>query len=123
MALNHVYEDFNNESTIVEQNNYFPSDNNLSRISYARRVLASCTEVGMEDLLILGTIKPGDTICVSTLSIVVHRSWSAWIWRTALRESRDKTKVAQEDSKSDVNLVTLSISTTFIIESSRISMV
>lgn len=85
--------DFTDESYVFEeQHNYYSNDNNLSQISYARRVLASCTKVGMQDLILLGTIQPGDTICVSTLSVVVHRSWSTWIWRTALRESRDKTK-------------------------------
>lgn len=46
----------------------------------------------MDDLIVLGTIKPGDTICVSTLSVAVHRSWLSGMWRSLLRESRDKTK-------------------------------
>lgn len=78
--------DLNNETKLTEETH------NLQTLSYARKVMASCTEVGMEDLIMLGTIKQGDTICVSTLSVVVHRSWSTWFWRTLLRESRDKTK-------------------------------
>lgn len=46
--------------------------------------------VGIKELELLGTILPGDTICVTSLSIVVHRSLSSSIWRTILRESRYK---------------------------------
>ncbi len=49
------------------------------------------TSVGKRDLEILGTIKPGDTVSVSSLTVVVHRSLCSGLWRSLSRESRYRT--------------------------------
>ncbi len=48
-------------------------------------------EVGNRDLQLLGSIKPGDTICVHSLAIVKHNSWTTSFWRTYHDENRLKT--------------------------------
>ena len=47
--------------------------------------------VGLEDLELLGSIKPGDTVCVHSLSIAKHNSWATSFWRTYNFENRLKT--------------------------------
>lgn len=57
--------------------------------SYKKQIVA--TEVGHQDLELLGSIKPGDTVCVHSLAIVKHSSWSTSFWRTFYDENRLKT--------------------------------
>lgn len=70
----------------------FNTDNlYVSTISSSMISTSFSGKVGHEDLNLLGSIKPGETICVHSLSIVKHRSWTTWFWRSIHDENRLKT--------------------------------
>ncbi len=47
--------------------------------------------IGLKDLELLGSIQPGDTVCVHSLSIAKHNSWATSFWRMYNFENRLKT--------------------------------